>query len=207
MKKYVFILLCMLCCSFIICTAQHASSRAQNFNDKLFGGEYTYIEFVATKPHLYPVCFAALSTKDTIKIDRSNLKAFIKSIYSTCVYTPISDLAYRKAFERVFGRSLRTYDCCTFFIGNFYENSKRYGQTMTIKLLTGEKIIITYLRITGIFLSLDETFNPETIISIGPSAAECGGGNFIVPISMVDYCPVNQNFLLMDIDGTNQFRH
>ena len=55
-----------------------ASSRAQNVNDKLFGGEYTYIEFVATKPHQYPVCFAALSTKDTIKIDRSNLKAFIK---------------------------------------------------------------------------------------------------------------------------------
>ena len=49
-----------------ICTAQHTSSRAQNFNDKLFGGEYTYIEFVATKPHQYPVFFAALSTKDTI---------------------------------------------------------------------------------------------------------------------------------------------
>lgn len=80
-----------------------ASSRAQNVNDKLFGGEYTYIEFVATKPHQYPVCFAALSTKDTIKIDRSNLKAFIKSIYSTCVYTPISDMAYWKAFERVLG--------------------------------------------------------------------------------------------------------
>lgn len=94
-----------------------------------------------------------------------------------------------------------------FFLCDFNENSKRHGQTMTIKLLTGEKITITYLRITGIFLSLDETFNPETITSIGPSAAECGGGNFIVPISMVDYCPVNQNFLLMDIDGTNQFRH
>ena len=175
-----------------------ASSRAQNVNDKLFGGEYTYIEFVATKPHQYPVCFAALSTKDTIKIDRSNLKAFIKSIYSTCVYTPISDMAYRKGFELVFGKSMRTYNCCTFFLCDFYENSKRHGQTMTIKLLTGEKITITYLRITGIFLSLDETFSPETISSIGPSADECGEGNFIVPISMVDYCPVNQNFLLID---------
>ncbi len=67
-----------------------ASSRAQNVNDKLFGGEYTYIEFVATKPHQYPVCFAALSTKDTIKIDRSNLKAFIK--------TQVSDLEF-KPFE------------------------------------------------------------------------------------------------------------
>ena len=175
-----------------------ASSRAQNVNDKLFGGEYIYIEFVATKPHQYPVCFAALSTKDTIKIDRSNLKAFIKSIYSTCVYTPISDMAYWKAFERVFGRSQRTYDCCTFFICNFNENSKRQEKSVTIKLLTGEKITITYLRITGIFLSLDETFSPETISSIGPSADECGEGNFIVPISMVDYCPVNQNFLLID---------
>ena len=64
--------------------------------------------------------------------------------------------------------------------------------------MTGEKIIITYLRITGIFLSLDKTFSSETITSIGPSADECGGGNFIVPISMVDYCPVNQNFLLID---------
>lgn len=175
-----------------------ASSRAQNVNDKLFGGEYTYIEFAATKSHQYPVFFAALSTKDTIKIDRSYLEAFIKSIYSTCVYTPVSDMAYRKGFELVFGRSMRTYNCCTFFLCDFYENSKRHGQTMTIKLLTGEKITITYLRITGIFLSLDETFNPETIISIGPSAAECGGGNFIVPISMVDYCPVNQKFLLID---------
>ena len=184
--------------TFFLLILSMASSRAQNVNDKLFGGEYTYIEFVATKPHQYPVCFAALSTKDTIKIDRSNLKAFIKSIYSTCVYTPISDMAYWKGFELVFGKSMRTYNCCTFFLGDFYENSKRHGQTMTIKLLTGEKITITYLRITGIFLSLDETFNPETIISIGPSAAECGGGNFIVPISMDDYCPVNQNFLLID---------
>lgn len=198
MKKSLFIILCMLCRSFIICTAQHTSSRAQNVNDKLFGGEYTYIEFVATKPHQYPVCFAALSTKDTIKIDRSNLKAFIKSIYSTCVYTPISDMAYQKAFELVFGRSMRTYNCCTFFLCDFNQNSKRQEKSVTIKLLTGEKITITYLRITGIFLSLDETFNPETIISIGPSAAECGGGNFIVPISMIDYCPVNQNFLLID---------
>ena len=63
MKKSVFILLCMLCCSFIICTAQHTSSRAQNFNDKLFGGEYTYIEFVATKPHLYPYVSQLLAPK------------------------------------------------------------------------------------------------------------------------------------------------
>ena len=188
----------MRCITFFLLILSMASSRAQNVNDKLFGGEYTYIEFVATKPHQYPVCFAALSTKDTIKIDRSNLKAFIKSIYSTCVYTPISDMAYWKAFERVFGRSQRTYDCCTFFICNFNENSKRQEKSVTIKLLTGEKITITYLRITGIFLSLDETFSPETISSIGPSADECGEGNFIVPISMVDYCPVNQNFLLID---------
>ena len=184
--------------TFFLLILSMASSRAQNVNDKLFGGEYTYIDFVATKPHQYPVFFAALSSKDTIKIDRSNLKAFIKSIYSTCVYTPTSEFAYWKAFERVFGRSMRTYNCCTFFLCDFNENSKRHGQTMTIKLLTGEKITITYLRITGIFLSLDETFSSETITSIGPSADECGGGNFIVPISMVDYCPVNQNFLLID---------
>ena len=40
--------------TFFLLILSMASSRAQNVNDKLFGGEYTYIEFVATKPHQYP---------------------------------------------------------------------------------------------------------------------------------------------------------
>lgn len=168
---------------------------AQTISDNLSGGNYTYIEFVVSKPHQYPIVFAAMTAKDSVRINRSNLDAFIASIYSTCKNVTTSDNTYHKGFEIVFGKSEQVFNCCSIFISDFNDNFSRLKQTKKTKLLTGEQITISYFHITGIFLRLEEEFLSDTISSIGLPTSEFGS-YAIVPISIVRYYRQNRNFLL-----------
>ena len=178
----------------ILLNLSMALSHAQNVNDKLFGGDFTYIEFVVSKPHQYPVVFAAMTRQDTIKINKSNLDTFITSIYSVCKNTTVTDNAYHKGFEIVFGKSEQIFNCCSLFISDFNENFNRLKKTVTIELQTGEKIIIRYFYITGIFLKLDENFYSETVSSIGLSTSKLKK-TVIVPISIVGYYRKNHKLI------------
>lgn len=165
----------------LILFVQSMECHALNNTDSIYGGSYNYIEFAISKPHQYPIVFAVVTTNDTIKIDTSNIESFFASISIKCESCAISDNAYHIGFELVYGKSEQIYNCCSLFISDFNDNFNQLNQTKTINLKTGEKIIIRYFNIIGVFLKLGEKFYAETSSSIGPSTIVFGKKS-IVPI-------------------------
>lgn len=163
-----------------------ALCRAQNCNSNLFGAKYTYVEFVISRDQEYPISFAAVTKTDSIKVKFCNVKAFIASIYSTCDNVPISNTAYQKGYELVFGKTEQIYDMCSLFISDFIDNLNLLHQKTEIILDTGELVRIKYFDVFGIFLKLEEKFKSVTVTSIG-LAEEDIPNNTIIPISIVDY--------------------
>ena len=134
-----------------------ALCHAQNYNSNLLGGNYTCIEFTVTKENAYPTVFAAVTKADSINVDLSNIDKFVESVYSVCDFMPISNSSFYKGFET------------------------------NLILQTGEKVFIRYFDIMGIFLKEDETFIPNTKISIGLPKENMTMSVIIIPIAIVDY--------------------
>lgn len=89
--------------------------QAQEYEHELFGDEYTYIAVNIYSKDNYPIVFDAVTKKDSIPVDLSDPDKFAESLYSSCLYAPISDSAYQKGFQMVFGESPHTYQCSRFF--------------------------------------------------------------------------------------------
>lgn len=97
----------------------------------------------------------------------------------------------------LFGKSEQIYNCCSLFISVFNDNFNQLNQTKIINLKTGEKVIIRYFRIIGVFLKLSEKLYPETISSIGLSTMEFGK-NAKVPICIAGYYRIkNKSFIMI----------
>lgn len=118
----------------LILFVQSMGCHALNNIDSIYGGSYNYIEFTISKPHQYPTVFAVMTTKDTIKINTSNIEDLITSISIKCERCAISDNAYHKGFEMLFGKSEQIYNCCSLFISDFNDNFNLLNQTKTINL-------------------------------------------------------------------------
>lgn len=164
-----------------------ALSHAQNHNSNLLGGNYTCIEFTVTKENAYPTVFAAVTKADSINVDLSNIDKFVESVYSVCDFMPISNSSFYKGFELVYGKSEQTYNNCSLFISDFFNNFNHLHHKTNLILQTGEKVFIRYFDIMGIFLKEDETFIPNTKISIGLPKENMTMSVIIIPIAIVDY--------------------
>ncbi len=166
-------------------------SHAQNYNSSLFAGDYTYIEFIVSKKDRYPIVFAAITNKDSIKINLSNVDAFVASVFSSCENSSISDDAYHKTFEMIYGKSEQIFNSCSLFISDFNNKFKKLENISKVTLLTGERVSISYFNIIGVFFRLGQDFLPETFTSIG-LPIENTPPNTVIPISIADsYCTRN----------------
>lgn len=172
-----------------------ALCRAQNCDSNLFGANYTYVEFVISKKQEYPIFFAAVTKNDSIKVELCNVDTFITSIYSSCDNVPISNSAYLKGYELVFGKSEQTYNTCSLFISDFIDKFDRLQQKTELILDTGEHVQIRYFNLIGIFLKLDEKYKSISVTSIG-LAKENIPKNTIIPISIIDYYQSNYKLCL-----------
>ena len=185
MRLSIFILFML---SVIKCHAQHNKPI-------LFGGDYTYIEFVISKKNIYPMCFAVITNNDTIKVDTSNVDAFTTSVFSSCKNSPISDNAYYKAFEMIYGKKEQVFNSCLLFISDFNNKLNRLKCTLNMTLTTGECVSIRYFNIIGVFLRLGDDFLPETLTSIGLPEKNIPK-DMVIPISVADYYRTKKNFLI-----------
>lgn len=167
-----------------------ALCRAQNCDSNLFGANYTYVEFVVSRNQEYPIFFAAVTKTDSIKVKLCDIDAFITSIYSSCDNVPISNSAYHKGYELVFGKTEQTYNTCSLFISDFIDKFNRLQRKEELVLDTGERVQIRYFNLIGIFLKLDKKLKSTAVTSVG-LAEENIPKNTIIPISIVDYYQSN----------------
>lgn len=164
-----------------------ALCHAQGYNSNLLGGSYTCIEFTVTKENAYPTVFAAITKVDSINVDLSNIDMFVESVYSVCDFMPNSTTSFYKGFELVYGKSKQTYNICSLFISDFFNNFHHLQHKTNLILHTGEKVYIRYFDIMGIFLKEDETFIPNTKMSIGLPEENMTMSIIMIPIAIVDY--------------------
>lgn len=163
-----------------------AYCHAQNCDSDLFGANYTYVEFVISRNQEYPISFAAVTKTDSIKVKLSDVDSFIESIYSSCTNVPISNSAYQKGYELVFGKTEQTYNTCSLFVSEFIDKFNHLQRTTELALDTGEHIQIRYFNLTGIFLKLDENIKSIAVTSIGLDEEQIPK-NTIIPIAIADY--------------------
>lgn len=100
----------------------------------ILGGNYTCIKFTVHRENNYPIVFAAITKTDSIKVDLSNFNRFVESVYSSCDFIPISNTAYHNGFELVFGKSEQTYNSCSLFISEFFDNFNHLQCTTNLVL-------------------------------------------------------------------------
>lgn len=162
----------------------------------LSGGKGTYVEFIVNKKKSYPIVFAAFVEKDTLKVDLTNLDSFTKSVYLYNSYMPMSSYAYQKAYDMVFGRNSETCHLCSLFYSGFMNDLDNTMTNDTLSLLSGEKIIVSYAQIIGVFMNVKvDDFWIETISSLGLDDKQ-NIMNIMVPISII-YNKKKVNFQIL----------
>ena len=176
--KYVFTLILLL-------NAGYCHARKQG--DSLFAGEYTYVEFIRPGNDIYPLVFAAAFKQDTITVNLASMDLFIKSIYSLAPCVPLSNSAYEKCYETIYGYSRDVFDDCALFINEFNCEFNRLKHKGYILLATGEKVYYYSCGIRGVFLVTNKDkfwHNAQSSMSIlAPTYVD----EIIVPIAVSNY--------------------
>ena len=157
---------------------------SQNCN--LYGEHYIYIKLEAERKNNYPIIFSAVTKMDSINVCLSNLDCFVGSIYSSCSFTPLSSSSFIKAFQIVYGDTMKIYDLQRQFMIDFFSHVDQFKREITLELKTGEKIYVEYSDVTGVFYRGDKSFIEESIISIG-LPEEYITAPVIIPIALTDY--------------------
>lgn len=161
--------------------------HARKQDDSLCAGEYTYVEFVRVGNDVHPLVFAAAFKQDTLAINLNNMHLFIKSIYSLAPYVPVSNSAYAKCYETVFGRSQEVFDDCSLFINEFNCEFNRLKNKGSILLATGERVYYYSCSIRGVFLATNKDkfwHNAQSSMSmLDPTYVD----EIIVPIAISNY--------------------
>lgn len=156
MKKIFIILLI-----FLLVTPSHAQEGDCN----LFGETYTYMWFRISEKDSYPILFSALTKVDSLDVDLTDFDSFVKSVYSTCEFAPLSIISLDKAFKAVYENTMNTLFWRTGFGQGFAASTKKYKREISFKLQTGEEVSVTYCDVTGAFLRGDKSFRSN--LSIG----------------------------------------
>ena len=176
--KYVFTLILLL-------NAGYCHARKQG--DSLFAAEYTYVEFIRPGNDIYPLVFAAAFKQDTITVNLASMDLFIKSIYSLAPCVPLSNSAYEKCYETIYGYSRDVFDDCALFINEFNCEFNRLKHKGYILLATGEKVYYYSCGIRGVFLVTNKDkfwHNAQSSMSIlAPTYVD----EIIVPIAVSNY--------------------
>ena len=170
--------------------------QAQEYEHELFGDEYTFMEVVITKKDNYPIVFDAVTKKDSIPVDLSDPDKFAESLYSSCLYVPISDSAYIRGAQMVFGESPHTYQCSRFFNCDLFNALKKNQKETYLTLETGQTVYIRYFSVTGIFLRLGRSFLKHTVNSISLRKEDLTYiDEIILPIAVVDSTSTQIEFI------------
>ena len=176
--KYVFTLILLLNAGYC-----HACKQG----DSLFAAEYTYVEFIRPGNDIYPLVFAAAFKQDTITVNLASMDLFIKSIYSLAPCVPLSNSAYEKCYETIYGYSRDVFDDCALFINEFNCEFNRLKHKGYILLATGEKVYYYSCGIRGVFLVTNKDkfwHNAQSSMSIlAPTYVD----EIIVPIAVSNY--------------------
>ncbi len=160
---------------------------AQSYNCNLYGENYTYIRFDVERENNYPILFSAVTKADSINVDISNLDTFVESVYSSCDFTPLSDAAFIKAFQLVYGSSPQIYNWQRQFMIDFFSRVDQFKRRTILELNSGEKIHIEYTDVTGIFLKGDKSFLTESEFSVGLPDDLMTMSVVIIPVALTDY--------------------
>ena len=109
--------------------------------------------------------FDTIINNDTIEVDISDINSFIKSLFSQTYYIPISESAYQRGFDILFGTNKNNLDCGRYLInelGNQIEEVQRQG---IIKLLNGDYVLYKYAEIRAGFVELDKNSEWKYVLS------------------------------------------
>ena len=169
---------------------------AQYSNHSILGENYTYIRFDIEQRNNYSIFFDAVTKKDSINVDLSNLNKFTESVFSSCFFEPLTNDASIKAFQDVYGNAIsgspteiymQLYNWEMQFHIDFFDKFAKFKRVTNLQLQSGETVHIEYFDVTGIFYRGDKSFISISNISDGLPANLMTMDTAIIPVAMTDY--------------------
>ncbi|MDO4159736.1 MAG: hypothetical protein Q4D41_04700 [Prevotellaceae bacterium] len=203
MKRLFLVLTVLLVSCALTVSAERGAKKAHKQKqgkevkeNTLFGGNYIYIEFVKNADKEHPLVFDALTTQDTLYADFTDIDSFVRSIYKSAAYVPVSDAGYREVYNKVFGNHSNdvsedsAYDVsedCAYFINQFNLESKYVELCGSFTLFSGERINYSYFYVSGIFMEMDKDKFWKVAATSNGLTDPTMVNNIIMPVSIIRY--------------------